>query len=128
MFAQLSFSQSTGVEIIVDSKIDLLLEKELNTSNLETDPQIKGYRVQVYFDQNKTLIDKAKQEFILLQPDVPTYVVYNAPNYILKAGNFRTKLEAKELQHLMLETFPTCFVIQEKIFLPSVTPVIKTED
>jgi len=114
-----SFSQGS-VEVIKDPRIDNLVRKQSEIIPPATGPQINGYRIQLFFDSNKTLVDQARVKFISRFPKVDTYVTYNAPNYFLKVGDFRTELDAARIKAEVSADFPTSFIVHEKVNLPRI--------
>lgn len=114
-----SFSQGS-VEVIKDPRIDNLVRKQGEIVPPATGPQINGYRIQLFFDSNKTLVDQARVKFISRFPKVDTYVTYNAPNYFLKVGDFRTELDAARIKAEVSGDFPTSFIVHEKVNLPRI--------
>jgi len=114
----ISFAQEGSVKIHKDSRIDALVEKQGEIVPPAIAPQIDGYRVQLYFDQDRSVIDGARSKFITQFPKIDTYIEYTAPNYVLKVGDFRTHLEAEKIKAEVEIDFPTSFVIKEKINLP----------
>jgi hypothetical protein len=122
-FAVMSCSllaQRGQVTIIKDDRIEQLIKSKSQIIPPATSPQIPGFRVQLIFDSNKKVIDDARAKFINSNPKIDTYINYNAPNFILKVGDFRTKLEADRLKDAMMREFPTCFVVKEMINLPRI--------
>lgn len=113
-----SFGQDGSIEVLKDPRIDALVEKQGQPVLPETEPQIDGYRIQLFFDQDKKVVDESRSFFISKYPRVDTYVEYNAPYYYLKVGDFRTHLEAVRLKSTLEEKFPTSFIVKEKIYLP----------
>lgn len=83
-------------------------------------PQIDGYRVQITFEQSKKNIDMAKETFAKFYPDIDTYIIYKAPNFFLRAGDFRTFNEAEKVKNKIEVEFPTSNVVREKINLPKI--------
>lgn len=79
---------------------------------------IDGYRVLIYFDQNKQKAEQQKAHFMSLYKGVTAYVDYLAPNYRVRVGNYRTRLEAEKLKQEVLQVFPTAIVVEDKIQLP----------
>jgi len=79
---------------------------------------IDGYRVMIYFDQDKSKSESEKLKFMNRYNEHKTYIDYLAPNYRVRVGNFRTKLEAEKLKQEILGDFPTCVVVSDKIQLP----------
>jgi len=88
-----------NVEFIQDAKIEQLSERyrKMNLNNPETD----GYRVQIFFDSGSNSKNKAagiKSEFETTYLGVKTYLSYKEPYYRVRAGNFRTLIEAVGFQ------------------------------
>lgn len=127
--ATITFGQTKGkVTIIKDPLIDSLIAKrlELNikkpTTTNPTSPVIvsqMGYRVQIFYglDRRETFSEQAR--FKALYPRLNTYITYKEPNYYLKVGDFRTRLEAQNLLNELKPNFPTLFIFREKINAPN---------
>lgn len=113
-------SQEGHVEIYKDQRIDGLVKKQGLVIPPATSPQLPGYRVQLIFDSDRKIVDEARNRFISSYPKVDTYVIYNAPNYVLKVGDFRSQLEAEKVKDSFVRDFPTCFIIKEMINLPRI--------
>lgn len=114
------FCQSENIKIIKDQRIDGLVSKQSVVIPPATSPQLSGYRIQLFFDNDRKLLDEARSKFISLYPKIDTYVIYNAPNYFLKVGDFRTMLEAERIKSTLFREFPTCFITKELINLPRI--------
>lgn len=108
------------VTIHKDNRINQLVKKQGEVIPPATSPQIDGYRLQLFFDSDKQKIDKARVSFLAQFPKVETYVTYSAPNYFLRVGDFRTKLEAEKIKSEVEQEFPTSFVLKERINLPKI--------
>ncbi|MFN6084269.1 MAG: hypothetical protein ACK476_05005 [Fluviicola sp.] len=108
------------VTIEKDARIDQLVKNQSQIIPPATSPQISGYRIQLSFDQSKSVIDEQRARFVSLFPKIDTYVEYNAPNYFLKVGDFRSQLEAENIKAQAQNQFPLSFVIKEKINLPRI--------
>ncbi|MEN9400818.1 MAG: hypothetical protein RL632_1921 [Bacteroidota bacterium] len=116
-----AYSQEEGqVTIIKDVRLDALVKKQGTPTPPASTPQILGYRVQLFFDSDKQLVDEARSKFIAQFPKVDTYILFTAPNFVLKVGDFRTLLEAERIRESLLREFPTSFVIKEFINLPRI--------
>jgi len=114
------FCQSENIKIIKDQRIDGLVSKQSVVIPPATSPQLSGYRIQLFFDNDRKLLDEARTKFISLYPKIDTYVIYNSPNYFLKVGDFRTMLEAERIKSTLFREFPTCFITKELINLPRI--------
>lgn len=115
-----SSAQSGSVEINKDPRIDNLIKQEGTVIPPAIGPQITGYRIQLFFDSNKSSVDEARSKFMSLYPKIDTYVAYTAPHFFLKVGDFRTQMEAENIKSKVENQFPTSNIIKEKINLPRI--------
>lgn len=107
-----------NVNVKVDPRVKQLITK-MATCNDEGGC-IDGYRVQIFFDTDKSKTNSEKARFKTRYGNsISCYVEYKAPNYRIKVGDFRTEIEAEKYKQSLLSVFPTAFVVQEKIKLPS---------
>ena len=111
-------AQTGEIQVIKDKRIDALVDKQSKVTPPDIKPQIDGFRVQVFFDSEKSKINAARSQVIAKFPKTDTYITYNAPNFILKVGDFRTRLEAERVKAQLEVEFPTSFIVTEKVYLP----------
>jgi len=102
-----------------DKRIDNLIREKAKIKAPATSLQIDGYRIQLFFDTEKNKVDEARSKFIEIHPDIESNVIYKAPNYFLKVGNFRTYLEAEKIKATLDRDFPTNYILREKINIPN---------
>lgn len=107
------------IEVIRDKRIDKLIEFKSTAIPPATAPQIDGYRVQLFFDQSKTKVNEARAKVLEIDSDYDTYIEYDAPNYNLLLGNFRTSLEAEKFRSDLREHFPAAIIVQSRIYFPN---------
>lgn len=115
-----SFGQKGSVAIHQDERLKQRVSDYGTVLPPNPTPQIDGYRVQITFEQSKEAIETAKSKFSQMYPDIPIYTIYKAPNFFLKAGDFRSYNEAEKIKSKIEGNFPTSNVIKEKINLPKV--------
>ena len=115
----LNFNAENGeITVHEDERIDKL-EKFIRSGEESLEGVlIDGYRVLIYFDQNKSKSEQQKAHFLSLYEDHKAYVDYLAPNYRVRVGNFRTRIEAEKLKQELIGLFPTAIVVEDKIQLP----------
>jgi len=107
------------VAVVKDPRIDQLVAKQIEINEETTRDSrriMPGYRIQVInsTDRSKVFAAKAKmyQEF----PELKLYLMYQAPNYKLKAGNFKTQEEAEDYVKQLSRLFATgLYVIRDTI-------------
>jgi hypothetical protein len=80
--------------------------------------KIDGYRVQLFFG-NRDSARETKTTFLKKYPTTRADVTYLAPNFRVRVGSFRTILEAEKFKNELQDLFPSCYIVPEKIALPS---------
>lgn len=101
------------VNIVKDNRID----EKITT---KAQKQILGYRVQICFDSDKNLVDQMRAKFISQYPKIDTYITFDAPNFNLKVGDFRTQIEAEKLKEKIIADYSITIIHKELINLPRV--------
>jgi hypothetical protein len=110
------FSNPDGkVQEFVDSRVSKIINDQATTTTTVT---IKGYRVQLYYDTDKSRVRSMKAKFQRMYEDVPAYIIYAAPNHKLRVGNFHTKLQALKFENEIKKHFQNTIVLKDKIDLP----------
>jgi len=115
MLSQTAATKNDGnIEIIQDYKIKELLDKHTELNSKST---VKGYRVKIHFGNDKAQAYEIRDKFAEKYPDIPSYVRYDQPYFSVRAGNYRTKLEAYKFLKQLQNEFPTAFLVQDQIEL-----------
>jgi hypothetical protein len=115
------FSSDTlpnGVIVLKDVRLDLLLSKkaEINKKAIEAKKSSKGFRIQVLNTTDRTQALNAKSKLLSLYPEHKSYLMYQAPYFKLRIGNFSDRKEADDLKKQLSRLFPTgVFVIPSEI-------------
>ncbi len=123
-----AFAQTKGEVIVIkDPLIDSLIAKRLQlnktrpTVNNPTGSTIvssMGYRVQIYYGSDRREAFSQQAQFKSSYPKLNTYITYKEPNYYLRVGDYRTKLEAQKFLNELRPDYPTLFIFREKINAP----------
>lgn len=117
--AQNPVSDTGKVEIVQEYKVKELVNKHIE---INSKAPIKGYRIKIHFGSDKNKAKEIKAKFISKFPEIPAYEKYDQPNFNIRVGDFRTKLEAyKALKEIQLE-FPSSFLVQDEIEMPKLYP------
>jgi hypothetical protein len=119
IFIAPAVAQTRGkVEVVKDPRIDTFAARraDLNKSNSET--SINGFRVQIFTGENRKDAYNAQAKLLEQFPNIRTYIIYNEPNFKVRAGDFRTRLEAEKLEEDLKKLFEGMFIISEKINPP----------
>lgn len=106
------------IEIVEDENISRLVKKHIRINDsLGT---IHGYRIQLFFTSGvngKKLAQEVETEFIKKYPDTKAYLIWDSPNYKVRIGDFRTRLDALKFQDLIKTDFPNAYLVQDEIKL-----------
>jgi hypothetical protein len=121
------FAQDGRVTVVQDSRVDSILSQyqAIRMRYLEN-PDTKGvpgYRIQVFFDSGSNSSDRAREardSFIFKFPEIPAYISWKAPNYRVRAGDFRTRLEAERVLQQITPEYPNAWVIKDEINFPQI--------
>lgn len=120
----LDFNVKPGeVRINQDSRIDRIVAFLGEPQPGSTGVRISGYRVQLFFDSDKDQVNQKKADYLARHDEHPAYVDYRQPNFRLRVGNFRTRLQAQKWQDEMKIDFPDAIIVEDWIDLPE----LKTE-
>ncbi|QLE01394.1 SPOR domain-containing protein [Galbibacter sp. BG1] len=116
VFSGISFAQSSvktsqpegKINIEQDARIEKLVAYKTKLNKTETE---KRYRIQIY---NGTLegAEKAKRDFNGDFKDLTSEIVFETPNYKVRVGKFRTRLEADRYLIEVKEEYPSAFLLQ----------------
>ncbi len=102
--AQDNAPQDGSVKVIKDSRIDILIRKQIYINGLAIRNQ-PGYRVQVLTTNKRNEALDAKTKVMQLYPDHRSYVDFEAPYFKVRIGDFKTRDEATELRNKLSDLF-----------------------
>jgi hypothetical protein len=116
LFAQ---TDSGSVMVAKDPRIDLLIRKQIQINEETTRDSrrnIPGFRIQVINSSDRNRVFAVKTQIYQKYPELKPYLMYQAPNYKLKLGNFKTAEEAQPYVQQLAKLFPTgVYVIHDII-------------
>ncbi len=100
---------SSTVYVVKDSRFDQLISKkaEINKKAADARKPTKGFRIQVLNTTDRNQALAAKSKLLTLYPDQKTYLMYQAPYFKLRIGNFVERSEADDLKKELAKLFPT---------------------
>jgi hypothetical protein len=110
---------SVTVVVTKDPRIDLLVRKQI-AINEETTREsrrfVPGFRIQVINSPDRKEVYAAKSKVYENFPDLKPYLMYQAPNYKLRVGDFKTQEEAEAALQDLQRLFPSgLYVIRDTI-------------
>lgn len=111
---------TTGkVEIYQDVRVSELVEKNIQYN--ENQKGIPGYRIQIFFDSGNNARNKAniiKSEFMSKYPKIEAYLIFQEPNFKVRVGDFRIRIDAERFEKILQTNYQGSFVVIDEINLP----------
>lgn len=126
---QLQAQDNGGKLILVqDPRVDSLVA--LNIAYNKIYPFITGYRIQIYMGSGNDALnnaEKVKEDFETNFEGITAYITFREPYYRVRAGDFRTRLQANQLLKALRKSYQDAWIIQDKINLPLLMTYQKTD-
>lgn len=88
--------------------------KKVNAAKMS----MPGFRIQLYFGNERMKAQEIKSGFLQKHPKVTAYMVYHQPNFKVRVGDFRTRLEAVGFLKMIGDEFKTSFIVPDDVKLP----------
>jgi hypothetical protein len=111
-----TYHKDSTIILTRDERLDQLIAKQKDDNTLKQ--TIPGYRIQIYFGGVRQKAAELKIDFSGKHPDVPSYLTYSAPNFKVRIGDFRTRLEAQKFLKSIQGQYVTAFIIPDEVKLP----------
>jgi len=103
--------------LVSDAKIegtpDSLVGKD-SATEISSYKIVDGFRIQIYATTNFTEAERKKED-LLSALDEKVYVIYDAPYYKIRAGNFEKEENCKKLKKQLLELGFDIYIVKSKI-------------
>lgn len=118
---------TSNLNIVADPRINELLEMHREENSRRKG--IEGFRIQIYSgsgDNSKQEAYKIKASFLSFHPNVEVYIVFQAPEFKVRVGNFRDRSEALALKAKIQNQFPNPFIVEDFISFPNI--VVQEEE
>lgn len=109
-----SESDSPGVVAVVEN--DQI--KALMADYAAHKRPLDGYRVQIFLG-DRAMAEGTRRTFLQQHPDVPAYLSYLAPNFRVRVGDLRDRVEAENLRGTLKTAFPGLYVVPDQIEPPA---------
>lgn len=104
----------TSHEIHMQKGIEKLLRKN---QQIDSDKLgIEGFCVQIYSGDSREDAKRIKSQFMRRFPEIKS-ISYErvSPNWKVRVGKFRTRLEVKKLQSVIKEMYPSAYITEKNV-------------
>ena len=105
--------------VISNARIDTLVQ--LHIEHNKKYPVVQGYRIQILMASGNDALDiteEAKTIFLEKYPNTPAHLTFDEPDYRVRVGDFRTRLNAEKFLDKINRKYPGAWVIQDYINFP----------
>lgn len=104
----------------VNIKEDFPITKMMDTfvAKNKITHEVNGWRIQIMATTDRRKMEEAKSEFLTNFPDISVDWTHSKPYYRLRAGAFRSKLEATRLLHKLKESYPSAYPAKDNNIKP----------
>lgn len=103
-----------AVQTQTQLKVSELLQKKAEYHRLTNGVQ-DGYRIKLHFGVERAVAEEIKDKFKAHFSDIDCYLDYQQPNFVVLAGNYKTRLEAFENLKKIQTEFPNAFIVRGKV-------------
>lgn len=79
---------------------------------------VNGYRIQVYAGSSRNRATERKQTLLGMHPEFVSYLGFEAPNFVVKIGDFMDKEEALLFCRELRQTYAGAFVRPDVVNVP----------
>ena len=116
------FNYGKKVHVDADIQLEKLAKrhKEINESITE----VAGFRIQIFAGSNRQSAWKIKGSAVNRFPELPHYLEYQSPNYVVRVGDFMDKEDAILALREMREAFRGAFIVPDQVKVPRYKPQV----
>jgi len=118
-----AFSQDTILDTVIvrkDSRLDILNAKQASlnkfASKFTSNGLYHGYRLQVLNTRSRDQAYKLKAELLQRFPEQKSYVLFQAPYFKIRFGNFTEKGDALRYKNILSAIYPQgIYVVNDEV-------------
>ncbi len=109
----------TRLDVHQDTRVEKMLKWHVE-DNKKRDG-MEGFRVEIFSSSGLDAKERAEEEkvkFLKLYPGYHVHVIFSAPVFKVRTGDFRTKNEALKLLKMIQKDYPGAFIVPGIIDFP----------
>jgi hypothetical protein len=118
-FRSLAQTDTNSIVVHKDARIDLLVKKQIEINEITSRDArrfVPGFRILVVSSNDRNKVMTAKSKLYQQFPALQSYLMYQAPFYKLKAGNFKERKDAEDYLSNLQSLFPSgVYIIRDTI-------------
>lgn len=117
-----SLKGNAQAKVIADGRLQTILERHIEYNEMSR--TLQGYRIKVNSFTGANAKAKAyalKDELTAAYPSTRVYVTFDEPNFVVKCGDFITRLDAYNLFKLIKPQINTAIIVRDWINNPVIS-------
>jgi hypothetical protein len=103
----------TDAPLHINRRLDMVLDTIAQRNKYVR--YANGFRIQLYVGNDRKSADDAKGYIYNTYPELNPYMSFVAPRYMIRVGDFMTRLDAERYQALLREVYPSSLVVSDKV-------------
>ena len=105
-----------NVRFDADPKVGLI--EQAHTAAWNKINAVEGYRIQIISlsgTNSRKNAQAAMDEFAENNPDMPVYISYHEPNFRVRVGDYREKIDAARDLTVIKRNYPGAFIVKDQV-------------
>ena len=122
LFLAFAFKAKAQVEVIADGRLQTILEQHVIYNQMAR--TFPGFRIKVAKFTGDNARNKAfnlKEELTRVYRGQRAYVIFDEPDFVVKFGDFTTKLDAQGMLAKIKPQISTAVIVQDQINAPAIS-------
>lgn len=107
------------------TSIDTSLSVGADISGRAVPYRVKGVRIQIYSGPDRGKANQVKMSFMKNFPGIRAYLMYAAPNFRVRVGDFKSRSDAMALYHQLTDNYKSVMIVPDMV---TITPPKKQQD
>ena len=103
------------VNITQDDRLQTAVSNHIKANKYRP---VYGWRVQIYFGTGQSArssAERIKKSFLRDYSETRAYIIYEAPFFKVRVGDYRTKFEAAKMKKILETEYNTVFLVETEI-------------
>lgn len=112
-------AQETDSQNVSIGKVEIIEDERLNNilTRYNENKEIDIYRIQIHSGSDRKIAKETQEHFETLYPGEKCYLEWEAPIFLVRAGNYRSKLTAQKYLEIFREYFKYALIVKDEISL-----------
>lgn len=131
IFQELATPSSNGGKVILHEAPEIKQLVQAYTTQNQKIKSFTGYRIQILSaNTQETSMQEIRQQqsgFEQAFPDIPVYLKYSDPNFNIRVGNFRTRLESIPVLQRIRKKYPNCYPVKTEIIFDELKKPVQAQ-